>query len=76
MSPDPPHVQIALPLPIDEPLTYRWPESAPMPPAVGLRVLVPLGKRRVTGYVVEVNSQPSEPTAESVSYTHLRAHET
>lgn len=70
MNPDPPNVQVALPLPIDEPLTYLWPESAPLPPAVGLRVLVPLGKRRVTGYVVEANSLPSASTAESrKSYT-------
>ena len=63
MNPDPPLVQVALPLPIDEPLTYLWPESAPSPPAVGLRVLVPLGKRRVTGYVVETNSLRSASTA-------------
>jgi len=65
MNPDRPLVQVALPLPIDEPLTYLWPESALSPPAVGLRVLVPLGKRRVTGYVVEANSSPPAPTGES-----------
>jgi primosomal protein N' (replication factor Y) len=63
MKRDLPHVQVALPLPIDEPLSYLWPEAATAPPAVGLRVLVPLGKRRVTGYVVEAEGLPSEASA-------------
>lgn len=63
MHTDPPHVQVALPLPIDETLDYLWPPALPSSPAIGLRVLVPLGKRRVTGYVVEAGSRPSPSTS-------------
>jgi primosomal protein N' (replication factor Y) len=41
---------VALPLPLPEALTYRVPEG--MPVAVGCRVLVPLGRRHVSGCVV------------------------
>ncbi len=61
----PPDVQVCLPLPIDEPLTYLWPSSLLSPPAVGLRVLVPLGKRRVTGYVVGTKPVPVRSGADS-----------
>lgn len=53
MNVNPLPVRVALPLPMEEPLTYLWPEAALFPPGIGWRVLVPLGKRRVTGYVVE-----------------------
>ena len=47
-------VQVSVPLPLDQPLTYLWPENCPVKPAVGYRVLVPLGRRRVAGYLVEI----------------------
>ena len=56
MSAYPVHVRVALPLPMEEPLSYLWPEANVPPPGVGWRVLVPLGRRRVTGYVVEGNA--------------------
>ena len=46
-------VQVSVPLPLDQPLTYLWPESCPVKPAIGYRVLVPLGRRKVAGYLVE-----------------------
>jgi primosomal protein N' (replication factor Y) len=61
----PPTVQVALSLPIDEPLTYLWPSSGLSPPGIGLRVLVPLGKRRVTGYVVGTKPVPVHSDAGS-----------
>jgi primosomal protein N' (replication factor Y) len=64
MNANPPKVRVAVPLPIEEPLTYLWPESAPSSPAIGWRVLVPLGNRRVTGYVVQGNPTPSSAVAE------------
>jgi primosomal protein N' (replication factor Y) (superfamily II helicase) len=44
------HIRVAVPVPALEALTYRLPESS-IDPVVGARVLVPLGKRIVTGVV-------------------------
>jgi primosomal protein N' (replication factor Y) len=44
---------VALPVPIDHPLTYAVPEKWDGVVVRGCRVLVPLGKRRVVGVVVE-----------------------
>jgi primosomal protein N' (replication factor Y) (superfamily II helicase) len=60
-----PHVRVAVPVPALEALTYAVPaESAP--PALGARVLVPLGTRVVTGIVVGTDGRDDEaagPTA-------------
>ncbi len=60
-----PHVQVALPLPLPHPLTYLWPASLAASPAIGWRVLVPLGRRRVTGYVVGTDRGPAAVPADS-----------
>jgi primosomal protein N' (replication factor Y) (superfamily II helicase) len=63
-----PHVRVAVPVPALEALTYAVPpESAP--PALGARVLVPLGTRVVTGIVVgtEQDDAANPPAARSVS---------
>ena len=44
------HISVAVPVPQLEALTYAVPEGTPTP-AIGARVLVPLGKRTVTGVV-------------------------
>jgi primosomal protein N' (replication factor Y) (superfamily II helicase) len=44
-------IQVAVPVPQIEPLTYSVPEEFP-DPVVGVRVLVPVGKRTMTGIVV------------------------
>ena len=44
-------IAVAVPVPGLGPLTYEVPEGFPLPP-VGARVLVPLGKRAVTGIVL------------------------
>ena len=46
-------VHVAVPVPTLDLLTYRIPEGTP-PPAVGARVVVPIGARSVTGVVVAV----------------------
>jgi len=46
-------VQVAIPLPLDQTFTYLWPPSLPRDPVPGLRVLLPFGKRRVAGYVLD-----------------------
>ena len=45
-------VEVSLSLPFSKHLHYRIPEQLKSSVEVGKRVLVPLGKRRVTGYVV------------------------
>jgi len=45
-------VQVAVPVPNLDLLTYAVPDGAPIPP-IGARVVVPLGARIVTGIVVE-----------------------
>jgi primosomal protein N' (replication factor Y) len=47
-----PFVRVAVPVPALDALTYRVPGALSVPPP-GARVLVPLGKRLVTGIVVE-----------------------
>ena len=47
-------VEVALPLPVDQPYSYAVPDAfAPVP--AGARVLVPFGSRRLTGVVVSVD---------------------
>lgn len=48
-------VSVAVPVPFLDVLTYQVPDSLPMPPR-GARVVVPLGKRVVTGIVVDPNA--------------------
>ena len=48
-------VSVAVPVPFLDVLTYQVPDSLPLPPR-GSRVVVPLGKRLVTGIVVEPNA--------------------
>ena len=43
---------VAVPAPLQEPLTYAVPEALAGRLQAGMRVLVPLGRRRVTGVVV------------------------
>jgi primosomal protein N' (replication factor Y) len=47
-----PFIRVAVPVPALDLLTYRVAEGG-VPPAIGARVLVPLGSRTVTGIVVE-----------------------
>lgn len=47
-------VEVAIPLPIEQTFCYRVPESFPEPAVVGTRVLVPFGRRTVTGYILGI----------------------
>ena len=46
------YVEVSLPLPITQHFFYRLPEEPSKPMEPGQRVLVPLGNRKVTGYVL------------------------
>jgi primosomal protein N' (replication factor Y) len=52
-------VQVAVPVPTLDFLTYRVPPGTAVP-VVGARVVVPLGSRSVTGIVVDSAEEPSE----------------
>ena len=52
-------VDVALPLPLMQPMTYRVPAGWPNVPR-GSRVEAPFGKRRVTGVVIEVGAKPKD----------------
>lgn len=45
-------VEIALDQPLEQTFTYLLPDNPNIPCLTGMRVLVPLGKRKVTGYIL------------------------
>jgi primosomal protein N' (replication factor Y) len=53
-------IKVAVPVPSLDLLTYRVPDDVPAP-AVGARVVVPLGTRSVTGVVAALNSMADVP---------------
>ncbi|OGP33732.1 MAG: primosomal protein N' [Deltaproteobacteria bacterium GWC2_65_14] len=52
-------VEVAVPLPIDHPFTYRVPAGGEARAKVGVRALVPFGARRVTGLVTALSDGAS-----------------
>jgi primosomal protein N' (replication factor Y) len=50
----PKFVEVAVPLPLDHPFTYRVPAGQESRARVGVRVMVPFGSRRITGLIVAV----------------------
>jgi primosomal protein N' (replication factor Y) len=56
---DPPLVSVALPLPFQQPFTYRLPAGA-LVPERGCRVQVPFGGRRAIGVVTGTAAAPAE----------------
>jgi primosomal protein N' (replication factor Y) (superfamily II helicase) len=55
--------RVVIPTPLRDPLTYKVPETLHEQIAVGMRVLVPLSKRKVTGVVLELMQE--SPIAET-----------
>lgn len=53
----PEFAEIALPLPLRQTFTYRLPYGLRAEAAVGARVLVPFGKRNLTGYIVDLHEK-------------------
>ena len=52
------YVEVAVPVPLDETLTYAVPDALPVLP--GCRVRVSVGKRRHVGVVMALRDQPPE----------------
>ena len=59
-------VEVALPLPVPTAYTYRVPEDMRAAIEPGKRVLVPLGRRRMTGYVVGFQDENPERELKNV----------
>ncbi|HUV37642.1 MAG TPA: primosomal protein N' [Patescibacteria group bacterium] len=51
------YADVALPVPVDKLFTYTIPDALAGRVAPGCRVLVPFGRRRMTGYVVSLRGQ-------------------
>jgi primosomal protein N' (replication factor Y) len=58
--------RIVIPSPLKEPLIYKVPEALCEHVMVGKRVLIPLGKRKVTGVVLELLSESSIPETREI----------
>jgi primosomal protein N' (replication factor Y) len=56
----PEFVEVALPLPLRQTFTYRLPFGLRDTVKIGARLLVPFGKRQLTGYVVALHRELSE----------------
>jgi primosomal protein N' (replication factor Y) len=63
-SPPPLFVEVAVPLPLDRLYTYRVPRGEEGKARAGMRVLVPFGRKRLTGLVASVASFPAVPGVE------------
>ena len=48
------YIQVAINIPVDNPFSYAVPPELEPKVAVGKRVLVPFGKKKVTGYVLSI----------------------
>ena len=66
-SEDPSVIRVAVTLPVWETFHYSVPSDLCPKARVGCRVLVPFGKRKVTGYIVEEISSSQEGELKSVS---------
>jgi primosomal protein N' (replication factor Y) len=58
--PLPEFVEVALPLPMRQTFTYRLPFGLRDSVKIGARLLVPFGKRQITGYAVALHAKLSE----------------
>ena len=58
--------RIVIPTPLKEPLIYKVPDSLWDQIATGMRVLIPLGKRKVTGVVLELLRETVVPETKAI----------
>ncbi len=62
------YADIAVELPVDGTFTYAVPQELVASALRGARVLVPFGKRIVTGYVLALNASPSAPIVAKIRH--------
>lgn len=60
------YIEVAVALPVHGTFTYKVPSSLISEVTPGMRVLIPFGTRRVTGYVLALDKEPGEFTAKSI----------
>ena len=61
--------RVVIPSPLKQPLTYAVPPIARQQIAVGTRVVIPLGKRKVIGIVIELLETASLPEIKEIEAT-------
>ena len=64
------YAHCALPLPLNQLFTYRVPDDLVSYAEPGRRVVVPLGKRLVTGFIIETENSPGELSAGRIKDIH------
>ncbi|MFW5688082.1 MAG: replication restart helicase PriA [Spirochaetota bacterium] len=64
-----PYLEVACAVPVDRLFTYRAPEDTAVP--IGSRVMVPFGRRSVTGFVVRHRAEPPEGLTEIKPITRV-----
>jgi len=60
------YVSVLLPVPVDSAFTYQVPDELAASAEVGRRVLVPFGKRLLTGFIATVTDNPGELTPDRI----------
>ena len=63
---DPLYCDVSLPVPVDQPFTYRMPETLRHRVQAGCRVLAPLGTRTLTGLVLKTHTDPPRGTEREI----------
>ncbi len=56
-APQPKYVEVALPIPLRQTFTYILPVGLQENVKIGARLLVPFGKRQITGYAVALHTE-------------------
>ena len=62
-STEKPYAEVVFNLPLRDPFTYIIPPQLLGKVRVGMRVLVPFGRRRITGYVINLAEKWDKPIA-------------
>lgn len=60
MTPRTRFVAVALPLPVDHTFTYEAPPGSDTSRLIGARVLVPFGRKKLTGVVIDSEAEPDD----------------
>ena len=64
--PGPAYCDVSLPVPLDQFFTYSMPETLRQRVRIGCRVLVPFGKRKLSGVVMRAHNDPPHGSAKEI----------